>query len=43
MPHGTLEWNLALLQEAMHLSVEEVRAYFTDAARFLHAGTAIDA
>jgi hypothetical protein len=33
MPHGTLEWDLALLQGAMHLSADEVRAYFTDGRR----------
>jgi hypothetical protein len=30
MPHGHLEWNLDQLQAAMHLNVEDVRAYFTD-------------
>ena len=33
MPHGTLEWDLGLLQRAMHLTVDDVRTYFTDGRR----------
>lgn len=33
MPHGTLEWDLDLLQQAMHLDVEDIHTYFTDGRR----------
>ena len=33
MPHGILEWDLDQLQHAMHLNVDDVRAYFTDGHR----------
>ncbi len=33
MPHGILEWDLDSLQHAMHLNVDDVRAYFTDGRR----------
>jgi len=33
MPHGYLEWNLEELRAAMHLNVEDVRAYVTDGRR----------
>jgi hypothetical protein len=33
MPHGILEWDLDQLQHAMHLNVDDVRAYFTDGRR----------
>ncbi len=31
--HGVLEWDLVALQQAMKLTPEEVRAYFTDGRR----------
>lgn len=33
MPHGFLEWDIDQLQRAMHLNVDDVRAYFTDGRR----------
>lgn len=33
MPHGILEWDLGLLQRAMHLTLDDVRTYFTDGRR----------
>ncbi|MGB7791651.1 MAG: hypothetical protein WBL39_10590 [Terrimicrobiaceae bacterium] len=33
MPHGILEWDIDQLQHAMHLNVDDIRAYFTDGRR----------
>ena len=33
MAHGILEWDLDLLRNAMHLSVNDIRTYFTDGRR----------